>query len=268
VISDARDAPMLDLLARGIRPHGNLHLRFHQVELIEALLALGVAGAREAAFRIQLVEQVDTLDDAEGVATSTLHRALSEYLASLTDSGLDRDALRRRVDVTLSSLTVGTKPRPWQLECLETALGLAAKEFCRDPSDALEAHVRGALTSELWVVRWWGIANLVTMLEHTVDAAGAEALAELIVRQLTVSEEPVGLKHRQCALVRELLELPIGHPVRSLVRAQILRLIPRMLAPEGRERFERAYVRLGRDPGPYLVEFYGRVEALVSAARI
>jgi hypothetical protein len=246
----------------------NLHLRFHQTQIVEGMWALSGRGLRQDA-----VEAAAAIADADCAAAPP--GAPAVY-------GLLQDAVGQRASSMLAGADVWKKSTPLMLnvvdqasalrmdrasdrnlvlECWEVALGLSTVAFREAAKQELKGFVLDALTHELWIVRWWaysGLTDLFTFVAGERQQREAVELARHIVNRLVAPGEPVGLKQQQCALVERLLETDSGAGV-DVLRAEIGRRRHEVLSDE----FAGVYFNvLGQSEEPYLRDFIARVHRL------
>jgi hypothetical protein len=267
----------------------NLHFRFHQVELLENLLRC--FPDEEDANRRRILSVLGAIAHSPGEVpnpdpTSSLYGEFQAFIslrageAVRPSSDRSRTQFRASLGHCLKRLTelkdfrtIGSgEDAETLLECWEIALALAAREAA-GTSESLPfvRFIERSLTHDFWIVRWWGFANLIGLL-RAVDGGGSQVLAqrcaENIARQLCTSIEPMGLKHRECALVAELLDARPREPNSSRTLATALRFRARQsLHPQARIRFSQAYYEaLDVPPDDYLWEYWRRLEEIVPAA--
>jgi hypothetical protein len=289
--ASAHDAsPDREILTRIIREmrgdDPNLHFRFHQVELLESLLPCFPDG--EDSNRKRVLDILEAIADCRGTepgpdSTGGVYGELQALISARAEDLVrpPREGSHPRPLVSfersvgrLTELnefrTIGSgSDAEARLECWEVALASAARVTVQTSQNLrFVRFIERSLTHEFWIVRWWGFANLMAIL-RTADAGGSRVLAELcagqIARQLCTSIEPMGLKHRECALVSELLEDRRSGTNASRILADALRSRARTsLTPAARSRFSQSYYEaLSAPPDDYLWEYSRRLEEIV-----
>jgi hypothetical protein len=287
---DPDDELPLRRIAESIDPnHGNLHLHYHQAELVEELLlrcassddvqeTLALAAARIAQVDAPGSTLGSTADADQSAVYGALRVAVSDYARWLSGGGGDAGwaGAADRMRGILGAPMFGEQGHPDDLgsylECWETALGLAAKAFRYDREDLnLRAAIMAALDHDLWIVRWWAFADLVELFEHAVASQLASLTANLghcIVRQLFRTGEPVGLKQQQCARVESLLMMPDGDD--SLKRLRIdmrAAWADTCCGEDARNQFVEGYSNIMDVPAErYLAEYFSRVNRMMAYA--
>jgi hypothetical protein len=249
----------------------NLHLRYHQAQIVEQVLRHVDGDARAevltAAERVVAAGGEPIPPGAPRIYRA-LQAAVSDALTALIVSA--RTGRRRSwptATATMSAIAADpalrdddgeAEPSELLLECWETSLGLSASAFRDGGSLDLSAFVLGALTHDLWIVRWWAFSGLSDMFRFAVDKRPDEAreLGAHLVDRLFATGEPMGLKQQQCALVEALLAQHDG-AVMDWLGAQIAAARRRELV-EG--DFAAAYRdELGHTAELYLSDYVARV---------
>jgi hypothetical protein len=246
--------------------HPNLHLRYHQAQIVEHLLRHvdGAARAEVLAAAERIVAAGSVPPDAPRVY-GPLQAAVSDSLRALVASdGTGRRRAWPAATATMSAIVADPalgdddEPSELLLECWETSLGLSASAFRDGGSLDLSAFVLGALTHDLWIVRWWAFSGLSDMFRFAVGKRPDEAreLGAHLVDRLFATGEPMGLKQQQCALVEALLAQHDGE-VMDWLSTQIAAARRRELV-EG--DFAAAYRdELGHTAELYLSDYVARV---------
>jgi hypothetical protein len=256
---------------------GNLHFRFHQLEVLERLLALLPSGLDDKAVSV-LDEIASTPGDSGDLENyAGLQRLVglrARQLASATPGADVSVQLREQLGECLTALECdpafqgrGREPiGEARLECWEVALGMAVHACTFVPRNAeLVSFVEAALDHEYWIVRWWAFGGLVGTLRSSC-ANGHRILAmrcaQRAVRQLYTGVEPMGLKHRQCAVIKRMRDSDeeAGRVVREALASAPA---PRAAELEGQALAERYYEAMGVSPDEYLAEFFRRVDELL-----
>lgn len=263
---------------------GNLHFRFHEVEILEALAA-GFPDLREL--------NAAVLSKAEEIATGRTDRTTvpgarkvygtCQELITLRAECLLQPTPRPALLAEMEELLLGCMKRiegdprfqaigsgdeaEARLECWEVTLGLAVW-MCPRAQRTLEltSFIEAALGHPFWIVRWWAFAGLLG-IARTARRAEHRVLAERSVHraaeQLCSSVEPMGLKHRQCALTKRMLEDDDVEVSRAARRA-LLGASGRHLSGAGRRAFaDDYYESMGTSPDTYLAEFFRRLAEIV-----
>jgi hypothetical protein len=287
---DRGDEQPLSQVARSIdAEHGNLHLHYHQAELVAEILLRCAsnddlrATLSQAADRIAAVELPGTaLATIAKAGRLAVYRALQATVADYAtwlkahaaDDGWAGAADRMRAILGASMFQDAgypAEPGPY-LECWETALGLAAKAFRHDREDlSLSGAIIAALEHEMWIVRWWAFADLVELFEHSVASQLSSLTASLgqcIVRQLFRPDEPVGLKQQQCARVESLLMKPYRDDSMRRFRADMRAVwAETCLGEDARNQFIGRYSSIMDAPAErYLAEYFARVNRMMAHA--
>jgi len=96
------------------------------------------------------------------------------------------------------------------LECYEVLLGIVRRTACQFVRPRYLEFLHQAAGSRFWIVRWWAFYNVSRLVldlprqpyyEHTISEC-----VEWMSEQVYKTSEPVGLKHRQCALLEAVAE--------------------------------------------------------------
>ncbi len=264
----------------------SLHLRFHQVEILEALRAhfpdpKEIAGGQVVSKLTEIVTV--TADEPElpgvagiysecqGLVTLRAKRLLHPRLTETAGERLGESVRGciAAISTDAAFQTLGTDPAAEaRLECWEVTLAFAvyASRLLRANND-LVLFVEAALEHPFWIVRWWAFSGLIGIVEDC--GAEEEVLATRCARraaeQLCTSVEPMGLKHRQCALVRKLLAEGSEAASRAM-RTALRPVAAEHLSSARRQAFaEEYYAEMGASPDEYLTEFFRRLEEIVPA---
>lgn len=259
---------------------GNLHFRFHQVEVLERWLTLfplsddqlhrdglsvlaeiasadGEAEGRKVYGELQALVCLRASRLVEPDSTSELAARFSTQLAGCLATLAQDAGFQGRTEEPIDEIG---------LECWEVALGMAAYSYASAPKSFwLLDFVERALEHDYWIVRWWAFWNLIAILGaacaqgHRVVAARC---ADRAVEQLYTAIEPMGLKHRQCAVIKRLRDGDddAGQAVRNALAAATP---PRATEPAGQALAERYYEAMGISPDDYLAEFFRRLDGLI-----
>jgi hypothetical protein len=274
---------LLDLIpARMSVDDGNLHFRFHQVEILESLQSALPAGQTEAHRRVVWLlgeigaEAGDSIDLIDGY--SEFQRLVSLHARTLAESMPPERvaAVREQLERCISLLP--TDERFWEsdekaaveacLECWEVCLGMAVR-MCNlvRQNLAYATFVERALDHDLWIVRWWAFSGVVGLVVATAEAGEgtlARRWAARAVRQVQDGVEPIGVKHRQCAMIRELRDEE-GAAARFLQEALLAVPAPTATDPARQKLGERYYKAMGSSPDAYLEEFFRRLDGIAGA---
>jgi len=256
---------------------GNLHFRFHQVEVLERLLALLPSGLESEA--VSVLDEIASTPGDSGELESYvgLQRLVGLRARQLAAVPPDADIgvqLREQLGECLTALEddpafQGHGPEPIgeaRLECWEVALGMAVHACAFVPRNAeFVSFVEAALDHEYWIVRWWAFGGLVGIIRHSC-ANGHRILAmrcaHRAVRQLYTGVEPMGLKHRQCAVIKHLRDSDeeAGRVIREVLASATA---PRPATLEGQAFAQCYYEAMGVSPDEYLAEFSRRLDELL-----
>lgn len=257
----------------------NLHVRFHQVELLERLLTLFPRG--EEAPHLEAVSRLSEIASSGGDAGKLESYSIFQELVRLgagRDTGQVRSASveAQVLDKVRDCIAVIEADRSFagkdetpigedRLECWEVALGMAASVggSVRQNGDFV-SFIEAALSHEYWIVRWWAFNGLVCLVK---EAAGRGSLvlarrcARRALLQLFTGVEPMGLKHRQCSVFERLRDAndEAGRITRTVLGEAV---VPRLATPEGQALAERYYDSMGASPDGYLAEFFRRIDGL------
>src|SRR5690348_3042982 len=162
-----------------------------------------------------------------------------------------------------------TAARETRLECWEVVMASAVWIASRLQRNAeFIDFLEEALDHSFWIVRWWGYEGLLRVVESTSqggDLVLAERCGRRASEQLCRSIEPIGLKHRQCALARTLLKS--DHPQTFRVMRDALdRASRQYLQGPAKQTFSEGYYEtMGASPDVYLSEFFRRVSEISPA---
>jgi hypothetical protein len=115
-------------------------------------------------------------------------------------------------------------------------------------------------------MRRGAFGGLIGIAEHAA-AAGDRVLAtrcaRRTARQLFTSVEPMGLKHRQCAVVERSVRERDKPGFATLRRAVAQNAAVNLTAEERQRLSECYYSAIGASPDDYLFEFYRRLEEIM-----
>ncbi len=264
----------------------NLHVRFHQVEILERLLERLPDTADAARRRVtELLMEIANYDasasDQKGCATVyrdcqwlVSKRARVAAIAQPASCGND---LADRVAHCLSAIR-DDRAFEWigrgaeaeaRLECWEIALAFAIDGY-RGSRRSLTfvTFVEDALTHSFWIVRWWAFGNLLAMLRDAGkhrETVLATRCARRAAQQLCTEVEPMGLKLRQCAVVSQVMASSDTNPsARRLLSMALRERSEESLTVVKRDAFADAYyTACGSSPEDYLWEFWRRLEEIV-----
>lgn len=266
------DRRRLVKLAGMIPRESNLHVRFHEIEIVESC---GWIMTREAADdRVRMAfsdarRRLSTADPDIGAPYPELHETLSAYLAEMRreHTGTSRwvSLIDRVLEDPLFSLPSSSMLNERDLECWEVALGLCARAYRYRPTLKFEQFLDASLERDQWIPRWWGFSNLVALLHDgssAVPEIATDRFAARIIAQLYAPGEPLGLKLHQCTLVEDILH---GHAsglactaIRSQLRSQVF---------DRRAVVDAYSTVLGRNSEEYLREFFLRLERIDGLSR-
>lgn len=278
----AEDQELLSLIpSRMVGTDGNLHFRFHQVELLERLLEL-FPNADESARRQTLAtlsEIASNLGDTGAVGSfGEFQRLVSLRASQLVESAPPATVaaqLRDNVSDCMAAIEADSGFEylgagaigEARLECWEVGLGMATRAswYVRQNADFI-SFLETAFEHEYWIVRWWAFAGLIDIIKQASASQNrvlASKCARRVVRELYTSVEPMGLKHRQCAVVKQMRD---GNDAAARVlRAALAEArAPSPAAPEGQEFAERYYKVMGASPDEYLAGFSRRLDGIVA----
>jgi hypothetical protein len=283
-----QDQRALESIAVGLpSTDGNLHFRFHEVEILEALLtrfpgmkegnAAGLEKAEEIAAgptdRAAVPGAKKVYDTCQQLvslrAEALLRSAPNEPLTSKMEELLLRSIKRIESDPRFQEIGNGEDAEA-RLECWEVTLGLAVWMCPRAHRTVeLTSFIEAALGHPFWIVRWWAFAGLLSVAKtagRTEHRVLAERCAHRAADQLCGSVEPMGLKYRQCALTKRMLEdhsIEVSRPARRAV----LGAFDQHLSRGKRHTFTDGYYEsMGTSPDVYLSEFFRRMAEIVPTA--
>ncbi len=266
---------------------GNLHFRFHEIEILEALVERFPDLRELSATALAKAEKIAgaQLDETGGPEVHEVYDGCQRLVSLRAESLLQpspHGQLRSDTEeLTLRCIRELTDDAGFQeigrgdqaevrLECWEVTLGLAVW-LCPRAHRTFEitSFVEAALGHRFWIVRWWAFAGLLGIARSACQA-NQRVLAERCIRraaeQLCESVEPMGLKHRQCALTKRLLE---GDDVElsRAARKTLLDAYDGHLAESRKHIFTEGYYEtMGTSPDVYLSEFFRRLAELVPTA--
>ncbi len=266
---------------------GNLHFRFHQVETLEALVdrcpGEGEVAA-EAVARLLEIAAAHTESGAGGEVAdiyAECQRLVAKRAAHLArpsppgdfsqDLGGSVRRCMRWIDGDRGFLELGSGPAvEARLECWEVTLAFAVYS-CRHLHRNAEftSFVEAALAHPFWIVRWWAFAGLIGIIRaasEVEDRVLAARCARCAVQRLYAGVEPMGLKHRQCALVARLLAGDDGEAARAM-RTALSQAAEDHLTAAGRQDLGEGYYEvMGASPDAYLEEFFRRLGEIVPSS--
>jgi hypothetical protein len=274
------DGAALTCIPHRMTVDDNLHVRFHQVELLECLLTL--FPREQGGPHLEAVSRLNEIGsnggdtgDLEGYSSFqeliclNARRAAGGVWSARAESQL-LDTVRNCISVIKKDQGFegkdGVQISEERLECWEVALGMAASVggAVRQNADFV-SFIEAALDHEYWIVRWWAFNGLACL---TKEAAGrgdivlAGRCVRRAVLQLCTGVEPMGLKHRQCSVIKGLRDA--DDEVGRIARAALAEAaVPRLSTPEGQALAERYYDSMGASPDGYLAEFFRRVDGLI-----
>jgi hypothetical protein len=150
-----------------------------------------------------------------------------------------------------------------RLECWEVTLGFAVHMCSRlRKNSEFTSFVETALEHPFWIVRWWAFAGLIGVTKAACkvdDRVLAARCARRAAERLSTGIEPMGLKHRQCALVKRLLADHDGGASR-VMRTALGRATDQHLSAAKRQALAESYYEaMGASPDAYLSEFFHRL---------
>jgi len=262
---------------------GNLHFRFHQVEILERLLSVFSNSAEPPRERTLLaLQQIVSTPGCrgEGLECGTSYADCQELVAlrarHLIESTPSTAVAAQLGDRTRDCIDAIGRNQSFQspvgrpnaealLECWEVALGMAVHACGPVRRNAeFTAFVEHALDHEHWIVRWWAFYGLIGIVKQATafdDRVLAARCARRAVRQLYTGVEPIGLKHRQCALIGRLRDSE-GEAARMIRSALVEIAAAGPAAVERQALGERYYEAMGASPDGYLSEFFRRLDGI------
>ena len=266
---------------------GNLHFRFHEVEILEKLVerfsdlpelnaavlakAEKIAGSQPD--RVAAPEVGGIYENCQRLVTKRAEYLLHPDPREQVRSDMVESTWGCMADIEgdPSFRELGRAGADeLRLECWEVTLSLAAW-LCPRTHRTLEitSFVETALEHPFWIVRWWAFDGLLK-ISRAARRAERKVLAEKCLRrateQLCASVEPMGVKHRQCALTKRLLD--DGDVEASQAARRALReAFDRHLSGHRKHVFTEGYYEvMGTSPDGYLSEFFRRMAELVPTA--
>ncbi|MFL5873551.1 MAG: hypothetical protein ACJ75T_08775 [Solirubrobacterales bacterium] len=266
---------------------GNLHFRFHEIEILEILVErfpdLRELGAMAMAKAEMIADtQPDRADEPEVAGIYGCCQELVTLRAEILRQPNPREQLRLDMEASvrqcMRDLAENTRLQEIgrgdgaeiRLECWEVTLGLAVW-LCPRTHQTLEitSFLEAALDHPFWIVRWWAFAGLLSIAK-TARQRDQIMLAEKCVRratkQLCESVEPMGVKHRQCALTKRLLEakdVELSQETRAALQDAF---DSHLSGPRKLDFMEGYYRTMGTSPDAYLGEFFRRIADLIPTA--
>ncbi|HXS46412.1 MAG TPA: hypothetical protein VN756_03005, partial [Solirubrobacterales bacterium] len=273
------DGAALTLIPHRMAADDNLHVRFHQVELLERLLALFPRDEERPHF--EAVSRLNEIASSGGEARDLESYSSFQELVRLGAGRAARQARSAPVEtevlkkvrdcialIEADQSFEGKGEAPIgedRLECWEVALGMAASVggSVRQNGD-LVSFTEAALNHEYWIVRWWAFNGLVCLVKEAAGRGNlvlARRCARRVLLQLFTGVEPMGLKHRQCAVIKSLRDAndEAGRITRTALAEAV---VPRLATAEGQALAERYYDSMGSSPDGYLAEFFRRINGL------
>jgi len=266
---------------------GNLHFRFHEIEILEALLVRFPDMGEGSAAVLEKAEEIaaGSTDEATAAGARKVHRACQQ-LVSLRAEYLLRPTPHEQLRTRMEELLQGCLARiesdsrfqeigsgedaEARLECWEVALGFAVWMCPRAHRTVeLTSFIETALEHPFWIIRWWAFAGLLSVAK-TAGQEEHRMLAERCARraadQLCGSVEPMGVKYRQCALTKRMLEDQSIEVSRATRRA-VLGAFSRHLSETKKHTFTDSYYEsMGTSPDIYLSEFFRRMAEIAPSA--
>jgi hypothetical protein len=273
------DGAALALIPQRMAVDDNLHVRYHQVELLERLLVLFPRGNEGS--RFEAISRLDEIASSRGATGNLESYPNFQELVCISAGAVTAGAQSGRVEGQLLEKAMaciaaierdrGFKGRDGvpiseeRLECWEVALGVATTVGGSVRQNAgFVSFIEAALDHEYWIVRWWAFNGLVCLIEMAAgrgDLVLAKRCARRVVLQLCTGVEPMGLKHRQCSVVKGLRNAKnAAGGITRMVLAEAS--VPRLATPEGQALAERYYDLMGASPDGYLAEFFRRIDEL------
>ncbi|HKT82513.1 MAG TPA: hypothetical protein VJQ84_01610, partial [Solirubrobacterales bacterium] len=276
------DAEQLAAIAAGLTAEeANLHVRFHLVEALERLVLVAKAEETRRQAAAKLTKLAGAPSQVDGNEVYDTYQDLLCLRAGFAAEG-DRDAARaaeihRRTLQAAALIAAGREF--WcedggplseeQLECWEVALAMCAYAAATQRRNAQHVDfIEAALDHHYWIVRWWAFNALASVLRSSTlnrDGVLARICAKRLVTQLCTAVEPVGLKHRQCAVLMGLRR--DGTEAGAITRAALSsEPTPQLGTATGQKLAERYYSVMGASPDHYMAEFSRRLDDLAPMA--
>jgi len=262
---------------------GNLHFRFHEVEVLETLLTRFPDMRELNLASLAKLEEiaVGPADRATARGAKKVYDACQKLVilrAEVLLQAKSRKPLMSEMEELLGACMrkITSDPRFWdigtgddaevRLECWEVVLGFAVW-VCPRAHRTTEhtSFLEAALEHPFWIVRWWAFFGLLGAA-RTANPLGRRVLAERCIRrameQLCGSVEPMGLKLRQCALTKRMLQDEVE--VSRATRQGLLDAFERHLSEATKHTFMDGYYEsMGTSPDAYLAEFFRRIAEVV-----
>ena len=267
----------------------NLHVRFHVVEVLDALAAhretrlKGMPGLED---RLQgLLKGYELAPEPPGgprpdSVYAECNALVSTWAAQILGAGPSAETLRESDEKVLLPLLKrfeellhrheiplagGLIPQPIGkedleviLECYEVLLGLTRRAYVRDPRLVLRSFIDQASNCPFWIVRWWAFYNMYCLVlerDSVSESDRMDCLSWMLDRAYREGE-PIGLKHRQVALLENLAE---QHSVAN----NLLRQLFETRAPLDEARVTAEYSKIrGRGHSGELEEYFSRLRRL------
>jgi hypothetical protein len=262
----------------------NLHFRFHQVEILETLIDRfphRSDAPNEAVMRLKEIAKADvdvaTVDDVKDVYAEC--QELVSLRAELLTQGPSANDYHQRLgtsvrrcmklidgDSRFQEFSTGAAVEA-RLECWEVTLGLAVYMCGRLHRNAeFTSFVEAALKHPFWVVRWWAFAGSIGIVRAASDVEDrvlAARCARRAAERLATGVEPMGLKHRQCALARRLLA-DDNSAASEAMQVALSRVADEHLSAASRQALAEGYYEaMAASPDAYLFEFFRRLGEIV-----
>jgi hypothetical protein len=281
---DEPDRMALESIPEGLPSNdGNLHFRFHEVEILEALLVrfpeVGKLKQRALAKADELGAAAADPASVRGVREvhSVCQRLVTLRARSLvTPQGKPRyEEIESPLHDCIEEITSdprfrslgGSADAEARLECWEVTLGTAVWLCLRSHRTVeLTDFVEAALKHRFWIVRWWAFEGLLK-IARSAGRTGKRDLLERCARRATEALcgniEPMGLKHRQCAMTKRMLDDDDAE-VYSITREALLDAFELHLCGAAKRAFVDGYYEaIGTSPDSYLEEFFRRMTEIV-----
>lgn len=162
----------------------------------------------------------------------------------------------------------------YYLELKEATLGIGRRAYCATFDKRHLRPIVEAWKSPAWVVRWWAFYNMFHIVLYSAkerqDLVGDQLAG--FVDELFAPGEPMGLKHRQCRLVDEILDaveaLPFKQSLCKSLRAGAERRFGNADAMEYRSFIAEYENIAGRAAlNDYLREYLSHIERLIDRSR-
>lgn len=269
----------------------NLHVRFHVVEVLDALAAHrethlhGMPGLEER-LRGLLKEYEPDRDPPSGPRSYSVYEEcnalVSAWAAQILDPRPSGAVFRESDDRILPSLLkrfeellhrreipskggtilhpIGKEELELILECYEVLLGLTRRAYVRDPRLEFRSFIDKAANCPFWIVRWWAFYNMYRLVLELGSDSESERMRCLswMLDKAYQEGEPIGLKHRQVALLEDLAE-------RHNSADKLLRQLFQKRDPLDEEQVITEYSNIrGKGHSRELEEYFSRLRRLRS----